>query len=100
MTGPFNRLRSTSETIAQPSGRAVVVLVFVGALAIAGGYGYLVGSIGPKALQHIRVFGVTVFHPTPLGMAFYGMSIAALVLGTIAIAAQVAKRVDDQAPPE
>lgn len=100
MSRLFDRLQSTSETVAELSGRLVLTVVFVVALAIAGGYGYFIGSIGLKALRHIRVFGVTIFHPTPLGMAFYGMTTVGVALGTLAVAVRFAMRYDDQTPPE
>ena len=100
MSRLFDRLQSTNETAAELSGRLVLTVVFVVALAIAGGYGYFIGSIGLKALQHIRLFGITVSHPTPFGMALYGMTMVGVVLGVLYIALRFAMRYDDHAPPD
>ena len=72
------------------SGRRLLLVVFVGALSLAGGFGYLIGSIGPQALGAVGVFGVTLFQPTPVGMALYGATITGFVLGVIALGARVA----------
>lgn len=74
------------------SGRALLRVVFVGAVLLAGGFGYFIGAIGPQALGPIGAFGVTVFRPTPTGMALYGMTVTGLVLGTLYVGARLALR--------
>jgi len=79
------------------SGRALLLVVFVGAVSIAGGFGYFIGSIGLRALGSVGLFGVTLFRPTPVGMALYGMTITGLVLGTIYVGARVASGRENRA---
>ncbi|PSP74686.1 hypothetical protein BRC86_05205 [Halobacteriales archaeon QS_3_64_16] len=74
------------------SGRRLVAVVFVGSVLLAGGFGYFIGSIGPRALGSISVFGLTVFEPTPVGMALYGMTVTGLVLGILFVGAHFALR--------
>ena len=79
------------------SGRRIFILVWFLAVATAGVFGFMVGVIGPKALRHIGVFGVTIFHPTPVGLASYGMIAIGLILGSVYIAVEIASRFDDHA---
>lgn len=78
------------------SGRALLLTVFVGAVSIAGGFGFLIGSIGPRALEAVSIFGVTLFRPTPVGMALYGVTITGLVLGTVYVGARVASNREER----
>ena len=77
------------------SGRLIFILIWFVAVVVAGGFGFIVGVIGPKALRHIRIFGVTVFHPTPLGLALYGMCAVGVILTLLYIAVEIASRVDE-----
>jgi hypothetical protein len=74
------------------SGRRVIGAVFLGSVLLAGGFGYFIGSIGPRALGPIGVFGVRIFEPTPVGMALYGMTVTGLVLGVLFAGARFALR--------
>jgi uncharacterized BrkB/YihY/UPF0761 family membrane protein len=95
---PFTWKQNAEKNDTERSGRAIFILVWFVAVVIAGGFGFMVGVIGPKALRHIRVFGVTVFHPTPLGLALYGMSAVGLALTMLYIAVEIASRFDEYAP--
>lgn len=80
------------------SGRLIFLLVWFVAVVIAGGFGFIVGVIGPKALRHIRVFGMTIFHPTPIGLALYGMIAVGFILTALYTAVEIASRFDEHAP--
>lgn len=86
------------ETDREPerSGRALLAGVFVGAVLLAGGFGYLIGAIGPRALGSVGLFGVTLFRPTPVGMALYGMTVTGLALGVIYVGARIATRREER----
>ena len=92
MTGGNGTDGETEERDREParSGKALLIVVFVGAMSVAGGFGYSIGSIGPRALGSVGVLGVTLFQPTPIGMALYGMTATGLALGTIYVGARVA----------
>jgi hypothetical protein len=75
----------------------VIEVVFVGCVLLAGGFGYFIGGIGLRALGSISVFGLTVFEPTPVGMAFYGMTVTGLVLGVLYVGARFALRRESEA---
>lgn len=79
------------------SGRGLVAVVFVGSVLLAGGFGYFVGSIGPRALGPVGIFGLWVFEPTPVGMALYGMTVTGLVLGVLYVGARFALRRESEA---
>lgn len=95
---PFTRQNDATANGSKRSGRAVFVFVWFVAVTIAGGFGFMVGVIGPKALRPIRIFGVTLFHPTPSGLALYGMSAVGLVLTMLFIAVEIALRFDEFNP--
>lgn len=90
--------RNADERDREPerSGRALLGVVFVGAVSLAGGFGYFIGSIGPSALGSVGLFGVTVFEPTPIGMALYGMTVTGLVLGVLYVGARIAVRKEER----
>jgi uncharacterized integral membrane protein len=84
--------REVDDREPERSGRGLLRVVFVGAVLLAGGFGYFIGAIGPQALESVAVFGVTVFRPTPVGMALYGMTVTGLVLGVFYVGARLASR--------
>ena len=84
--------REVDDREPERSGRGLLRVVFVGAVLLAGGFGYFIGAIGPRALGSVAVFGVTVFRPTPVGMALYGMTVTGLVLGVFYVGARLASR--------
>ena len=84
--------REVDDREPERSGRGLLCVVFVGAVLLAGGFGYFIGAIGPQALESVSVFGVTVFRPTPVGMALYGMTVTGLVLGVFYVGARLASR--------
>lgn len=74
-------------------GRRVVLLLYVIVVAIAGGTGYLLGSIGPDGLRSVSVLGLIAFPPTPVGLALYGMTALGVGLGlTIVLVSYVSRR--------
>ena len=95
---PFTRQHEADTTESERSGRLIFIFVWFVAVTIAGGFGFFVGVIGPKALQHIRIFNIMVFHPTPLGLALYGMSVVGIVLTVLYIAVEIASRFDEHSP--
>lgn len=95
---PFTRQQDADRNESERSGRLVFIFVWLVAVAIAGGFGFLLGVIGPKALSHIQVFNVQVFHPTPVSMAIYGMSVIGVGLTLVYIAVEIASRFDEHAP--
>ena len=84
--------REVDDREPERSGRGLLRVVFVGAVLLAGGFGYFIGAIGPQALESVAVFGVTVFRPTPVGMALYGMTVTGLVLSVFYVGARLASR--------
>ena len=84
--------REVDDREPERSGRGLLRVVFVGAVLLAGGFGYFIGAIGPQALESVAVFGVTVFRPTPVGMALYGMTVTGLILGVFYVGARLASR--------
>lgn len=74
------------------------MLIWFVAVMIAGGFGFLIGVIGPKALRHIQIFSVRIFHPTPLSLTAYGMSVVGFGLALLYIAVEIATRFDKHAP--
>ena len=97
--GQSGNERTDGENDEKPtrSGRRVIEVVFVGCVLLAGGFGYFIGGIGLRALGSISVFGLTVFEPTPVGMAFYGMTVTGLVLGVLYVGARFALRRESEA---
>lgn len=93
---PLAQQDSANTNESKRSGRLVFVLIWFVGVLIAGGFGFVVGIISPKALRHIRIFGLTVFHPTPFGMAIYGMSAVGLVLTILYTTVEIASRFDEQ----
>lgn len=74
-------------------GRRIVLLIYVVVVVIAGGTGYLLGSIGPEGLRPVSVLGLIAFPPTPVGLALYGMATLGGGLGfAIVLIAFVSRR--------
>lgn len=95
---PFTRQHDADTTEPERSGRLVFIFVWFAAVTIAGGFGFIIGIIGPKPLRHMQIFGMTVFHSTPLSLALYGMSAVGLILTILYIAVEIASRFDEQVP--
>lgn len=64
------------------AGHRVVVRIYLAIVALAGAMGYVLGVIGPAALEP-RLFGVLVLPQTPLGVALYGAITVAVLLGVL-----------------
>lgn len=75
-------------------GRNVVLFVYTTVVAIAGFMGFLLGAVGPDALQPVSLFFLVELPPTPLGLAVYGMGTVGLVLGVLLLGVQYAARRD------
>lgn len=95
---PFTQQHDVDTTESKRSGRLVLISVWFAAVTIAGVFGFVIGVIGPKAFGHIQIFGTTFFHPTPLGLALYGMSAVGIILTILYIAVRIASRFDEQVP--
>jgi hypothetical protein len=88
---------STRGRRADYSGRSVVFVIYVTAIAVAGLMGFLLGMIGPNALRSVKLFLLIEIPPTPLGLAVYGMVTLATILGVLLLAVRfVARRYDDR----
>jgi hypothetical protein len=75
---------ATAERVAERgrSGRRVILLLYVVVVAIAGFTGFVLGYIGPRDLDP-QLFGFIAMPPTPIGMAAYGATTLAVVLGVV-----------------
>jgi hypothetical protein len=62
-------------------GRRVIVVLYVVVVAIAGGMGAAIGSIGLRDLESVSLFGLVTFQPTPVGLAAFGMTAVGVTLG-------------------
>jgi hypothetical protein len=81
-------------------GRPIMIGLFVGGVVLAGGFGYFIGSIGIRALDPIGAFGITLFQPTPIGMALYGMIVVGGLLGVLFSIVIIAARSEKRASSE
>ena len=63
--------------------------MYVGVTALSAFLGVLVAVFGPAALEPVRILGLVVVQPTPLGLALYGGVTVAVILGVplVAVAA-------------
>ena len=64
-------------------GRFVVLIIYVAVVILAGGWGYLLGSLGIKSLRPVSLFFLFTLQPTPSGLAVYGMGTLGVGLGII-----------------
>jgi hypothetical protein len=78
----------------QTTGRTVLLLVGASAVGIAAVFGYTLGLVAPGALPPVRLAGVTLFEPTPGGIALYGAIATATGLLALFGLVQVASRFD------
>jgi hypothetical protein len=62
-------------------GRRVIAVLYVVVVAIAGGMGAAIGSIGLRDLESVSLFGLVTFQPTPVGLAAFGMTAVGVTLG-------------------
>lgn len=81
-----------TRTTAGRRGQNVVLLIYALVVAIAGLTGYLLGTIGPKALRPVKLFFLIEVQPTPLGLALYGMVTLGVGLGILLVAVRYASR--------
>ena len=65
------------------AGRLVVLVIYVVVVILAGGWGYLLGSLGIKSLRPVSLFFLFTLQPTPGGLAVYGMGTLGAGLGII-----------------
>ena len=77
---------------ADHSGRSIVFVIYLVAIGVAGTMGFLLGMIGPDALNSVRLFFLIELPPTPLGLAFYGMATLAVGLGVLLLAVRYVAR--------
>lgn len=82
----------TTQRVADRSGRSVVLFVYVAVVAIAGGWGYLLGSLGIEDLNPVHLFFLFEIQPTPVGLAFYGMVTMGTLLGVLLLGVRYASR--------
>lgn len=71
------------QTRSRLAGRRVLGLVALTAVVVAAVFGYLIGIVAAGTMSHIRLGELTLFHPTPGGLALYGALATAVVLGTL-----------------
>ncbi|GGL71597.1 DUF7520 family protein [Halocalculus aciditolerans] len=80
------------------SGKRVVALLYVVAVALAGGYGALVGVvIRPNLDATIGALGPIMFRLSPVNLAIYGVAMVGLSLGVFFAVSALATRYED--PP-
>ncbi|MFB6116987.1 cox cluster protein [Halosegnis sp.] len=84
-----------SETEPETGGRRLVVTVYVAIVLLTACIGFVIGAIGPQGLDP-ELFGLIQLPPTPVGMAVYGGTTIALLLGVLlGGVVYVADRYDD-----
>ena len=66
--------------------------MYVAITLLSGLFGVLVAVFGPANLRPVRLLGVVVVQPTPLGLAVYGAVTVAVVLGVPLVAVAVLSR--------
>lgn len=67
--------------VRSPRGSRVVLTVYGVVVAIAGGFGYVVGLIRPDGLRTVHYLGLVAFEPTPTGLAVWGVLTVGTLLG-------------------
>lgn len=63
------------------SGKTVFGSVFVACIALGAVFGLVLGT--STKIQHISIFDWVTFHPTPTGMALYGVVAAVVLVGGV-----------------
>lgn len=81
----------------QFAGRPLLGIVAITAVAIAAVFGYLIGVVAAGTMSHIRLGGLTLFHPTPRGLALYGALATTVALGVLFGLVQFVSRFDPDA---
>ena len=84
--------RTQPRRVAGYSGRTVVLVVYVAVVALAGGWGYLLGTLGIQDLQSVRLFFLIPLPPTPVGLAVYGIGTLGVGLGVLLLAIRFVSR--------
>ncbi|MDT3436843.1 MULTISPECIES: hypothetical protein [Halobacteriales] len=69
------------DTVRTYGGKHVFGIIILIGIAVGTGLGLIIGT-SPK-IQHISVFDVVIFHPTPASMALYGALAATIGLTMI-----------------
>jgi hypothetical protein len=87
-----------SETEDRTGGRGLVIALYVIVVLLTASVGFIIGAIGPQGLDP-KLFGFVQLPPTPVGMAVYGGTTIATLLGVLLLAVvYVADRYDDAEP--
>lgn len=76
-------------------GRGVFGAIILIGIAVGGGLGLFVG-VSYKS-QHISMYDVVVFHPTPTSMAVYGAVAATVFFGVLLSIVVILSRFDQDA---
>ena len=78
-------------------GRAILLVVGAGVVALSGIVGWIIGSNGAEAVPETTILGTGLSVPTTPGtLALYGVVLSALVLGTLFALVEFASRVEDR----
>ena len=77
------------------SGKRVFGIIVVSVILVGAGFGLIVGT-SPK-VEHVSLLDVLVFHPTPTGMALFGVTSASVGLAIILGIVMALSRFDDSA---
>jgi prolipoprotein diacylglyceryltransferase len=83
------------ETARKMSGRFVFGSVLIIAVVIGAVLGLVIGT--STEIQHIALLELVTFHPTPIGMAFYGATASTVLVGTVLGIVLLLSRFDDAA---
>ncbi|MDS0296622.1 DUF7520 family protein [Halogeometricum luteum] len=77
------------------SGKTVFGSVFAASIVIGAVFGLVLGT--STKIQHISVSDWITFHPTPTGMALYGATAAAVLVGAVLGIVLLLSRFDEDA---
>jgi hypothetical protein len=80
------------QSVRNHSGQTIVLFVYAVVVAIAGFWGFLLGSLGLTELRPVSLFFIIELQPTPLGLAIYGMGTIGVGLGIILLLVRYASR--------
>ena len=74
--------------------------MYVAITLLSGFLGVLVAVFGPANLRPVRLLGVVVLEPTPLGLALYGAITVGVVLGVPLVGVSILSRFRETDRPE